>query len=833
MGVRYVKILYCNKYNFRFSGTEAYLFDLMALMREQGHQTALFSMADTRGEPTVYDEHFVPHIDFKSSDRIGKKIHLAAHAVYSVSARQKIGSLIEKFRPDIAHVRNIYHHLSPSIFWELKKRRIPVIYHLNDFKMLCPNYNMVSRSDACERCHGGRFWHVVSEGCYPHGRAAGAVLAAEAYFHRWLRTYERCVDRFLVPSEFVRDKLVHYGWEAQRIEVLPHFQRLGKGPVRTSDQNAPVFYFGRLSAEKGVDELIRAVAELPHVRLKIAGDGPERANLEGLVASLQLRNVAFEGHVTGPQLDRLIAESCFTVLPSRAYETLGKTILESYAQARAVVASDLGSRREFVAEGDTGLLSPVGNVAELRSRISYLYEQTELAQQMGLAGLEFVRRNHSPEEHYQKLVALYEEMVKPKCSRAIPIQAPDASVPGNRKVRVAFIGARGVIGKYSGIESYYEEVGSRLARAGHDVSIYCRTYFTPPRENYNGMRLVRLPTIRSKHLETAIHTLLSSVHVLFRNCDVVHYHALGPSLFSFLPRIAGKKTVVTVQGLDWQRKKWGQFASWILRLGEASAICLPHRTMVVSQTLHAYYKDRYGKRTAQIPNGAPLRDLRSANEICKLGLRPGGYVLFLGRFSPEKNCHLLIEAFGRLDTDVALVLAGGAPASSQYAQVLRRDAGRNVRFLDYVSGDIFEELLTNAMLLVLPSDMEGLSIALLEAMGAGVCVLASDIPENREVVDGAGFLFRPGDSDHLESMLRFLIADPAARRSAAQRGRERIREKYQWDEITKEVEQVYLEVMGRQEKVADAEVCVNRGPVHGRKAAESLTHRSDFRRKTG
>jgi len=239
---------------------------------------------------------------------------------------------------------------------------------------------------------------------------------------------------------------------------------------------------------------------------------------------------------------------------------------------------------------------------------------------MGRAGLELVRENHSPEGHYQKLVALYEKRAKPEDPKSIPVRAPKAFVPAKRKVRVAFIGARGVIGKYSGLESYYEEVGSRLARAGHEVTIYCRSYFTPPLESHNGMRLLRLPTIRSKRLETAVHTLLSSVHVLSQRCDIVHYHALGPSLFSFLPRIVGKKTVVTVQGLDWQRKKGGRFASWVLRLGEASAIRLPHQTMVVSQTLQRYYQNRYGKKTSHIPNGASLREIRNAKEIYKTGI---------------------------------------------------------------------------------------------------------------------------------------------------------------------------------------------------------------------
>jgi hypothetical protein len=162
-----MRILYCNKYNFPFSGTEVYLFDLMQMMETHGHQVALFSMADERGAPTPYDGYFVPHVDFKNSKHsFLERVRLAVHAVYSREARYRLGQMIDEFRPDVAHVRNIYHHLSPSIFWELKQRGIPVLYHLNDFKLLCPNYNLVARGRVCERCQGGRFWNVVAKDCY-------------------------------------------------------------------------------------------------------------------------------------------------------------------------------------------------------------------------------------------------------------------------------------------------------------------------------------------------------------------------------------------------------------------------------------------------------------------------------------------------------------------------------------------------------------------------------------------------------------------------------------------------------------------------------------------
>jgi glycosyltransferase involved in cell wall biosynthesis len=320
---------------------------------------------------------------------------------------------------------------------------------------------------------------------------------------------------------------------------------------------------------------------------------------------------------------------------------------------------------------------------------------------------------------------------------------------------------------------------------------------------HNGMRVRRLPTIRSKHLETVVHTLLSTAHAMTSDYDVVHYHCLGPALFSFLPRLAGKKTVVTVQGLDWQRGKWGRFAARVLRWGEAAAVCLPDATMVVSRTLQEYYREHYQRDTIYVPNGAKLAPQRLPRQLIEWDLLPNHYVLFLGRFSPEKNCHLLIEAFEHLHTDMKLVLAGGSSHSDGYAESLRRHESERIRFLPWVAGTNLEELLSNAALFVLPSEIEGLSLALLDAMAAGVPVLTSDIPENKEVVEGAGFTFRRGDGTDLERMLDLLVHDPDLRRQAAARGRERIQGQYLWPEIARAIETAYYNVLGwsRRERI--------------------------------
>jgi glycosyltransferase involved in cell wall biosynthesis len=406
------------------------------------------------GQSTPYDQHFVPHIDFKAEGGLWQKAQRVCHAIYSTEARHRLRAMIKDFRPDVAHVRNIYHHLSPSILWELKANHIPVVYHLNDFKLLCPSYNLVSRGEACEACKGGAFWHALGARCYP-GIGARATLTAEAYFHRVLGTYRKCVDLFLAPSQFVRDKFVEHGWDAAKFEVLPHFQEIHEIVPRTDD--GPVLYFGRLSAEKGVDDLLRAMQQVPQVRLVIAGEGPQRGQLQELAASLNLGNVEFVGQVGPAERDSLIARSRFTILPSHAYETLGKTILESYAEGRAVVASDMGSRRELVREGMTGLLYRTGDTDQLAGVIRLLGSRRNLATKMGRAGWEMVRERHTPEGHYRKLLGLYEGVVSrarqrtalvettepPPWSRpARPVSPRNAisGSPQSQKLRIAFIG---------------------------------------------------------------------------------------------------------------------------------------------------------------------------------------------------------------------------------------------------------------------------------------------------------------------------------------------------------------------------------------------------------
>ena len=791
-----MRILYCNKYNFQFSGTESYIFSAMEMMRHRGHETALFSMADPRGEPTPYDRYFVDHRDFQNSKGIATRARLAAHAIYSAEARRKLRALIREFRPDVAHVRNIYHHLSPSILWELKAQGIRVLYHVNDFKLLCPTYNMVARGEPCERCIRGGFANAIFEGCYHRGRAAAIILALEAYLHRWIRTYESCFDLVLAPSEFVSSKLVESGWEPRRIEVLPHFQEAPQDTMPHPGSSGIALYFGRLSEEKGIKDLLRAAAGVPNIQVLIAGEGPQRTPLEAEVNHNRLTNVWFVGQLTGPALQNLIAQSQFTVFPSLAYETFGKSILESYAQARAVIASDLGSRRELLKDGETGILYRAGDSSELTSAMRTLVQNPELSRRMGENGLRLVREQYSPTRHFENLTAIYESLKR----RATKTATPRANA---QPLRIAFIGGRGIIGKYSGVESFYEQAGRTLASRDYEVTAYCRTYFTSDQKEYAGIKIVRLPTIRTKHLDTFVHSLLSTIHACFSNYDIVHYQTLGPSLFAFLPRLFGKKSLVTVQGLDWQRKKWSWFARLVLQAGEWTSAHFPDRTIVVSHALEKYYLSRYRRRVSYVPNGTHLVPRRTGPCLTRFGLQPESYVLFLGRFSPEKNLHLLIRVFEDINTPMKLVLAGGSSHSDEYVTHLRSHENGKIRFLDWLSGDSLEEILTNAALFVLPSDLEGLSLALLDAMAAGVCVLASDIPENREVIGDAGFTFTTRNALDLRRMLTILLGDKDLRHKTGTRAQERVKEQFLWSRVAEDLERVYAEFVGKRPRTVE------------------------------
>jgi glycosyltransferase involved in cell wall biosynthesis len=276
------------------------------------------------------------------------------------------------------------------------------------------------------------------------------------------------------------------------------------------------------------------------------------------------------------------------------------------------------------------------------------------------------------------------------------------------------------------------------------------------------MKLMFMPTINTKHLETIIHTFLSTCHALLQGNDVFHYHALGPTTLAWLPRLFGCKVVTTVQGLDWERAKWGPVARAYLKFGEWTTVKFPHATIVVSRTLAQHYAVKYQKSTIHIPNGFEPPIQRCPSLIKDLDLDQDNYILFVGRLSPEKGCHTLIHAFRQVETDKHLVLAGRANYDDDYYQQLRAEANGSakIHFVGFVQGAMLQELYSNAYLVVHPSECEGLSVSLLEALSYNHCVLVSNIPENVEVLPARGYTFQVGNQRDLAQQLQKLFDNP-------------------------------------------------------------------------
>lgn len=365
-------------------------------------------------------------------------------------------------------------------------------------------------------------------------------------------------------------------------------------------------------------------------------------------------------------------------------------------------------------------------------------------------------------------------------------------------MKVAIIGLKGIPSRLGGVEVHVEEIASRLVSYGNCVTVYCRaSYCSEKHKNYKGIDIRYIPSIATKHLDAITYTFLATINAIRNDYDVIQYHALGPSLLSFIPRLFGKKVVTTSHGLDWKRDKWGGFATRVLKIGELASIKFAHRTIAVSKSLTEYYVNKYNKEVTYIPNGIEKKSRRKANEIKeKFGLEKDEYILFLARLVPEKGLHYLIEAYNNIDTDKKLVIAGGSSHSDDYVSKVKEMAkdNSNIIFTDFVSGNLVDELFTNAYMYVLPSEIEGLPISLLEAMSYGQCCLVSNINENMEVIDSNAESFNNKDVESLKSKLEYLLKNRGVVNFYKESSEEFIRKKYCWDNVAKDTEVVFREV---------------------------------------
>lgn len=368
------------------------------------------------------------------------------------------------------------------------------------------------------------------------------------------------------------------------------------------------------------------------------------------------------------------------------------------------------------------------------------------------------------------------------------------------KLSVSMFGQKR-LSREGGIEIVVKELCTRMARNGYDITCYNRSGHQvngaedDRKTEYRGICQKYVPTIELKGLAAVSSSFFAALYSAWGKYDVVHIHAEGPAFFSWLPKMFGKRVVVTVHGIDWQREKWKSgFGSKFIRQGERNAVKYADEIIVLSKGVQDYFKQTYGKKTRFIPNGVNRPNLQEASLIReRFGLTKDSYILFLGRLVPEKGIRYLVNAFKEVKTDKKLVIAGGSSDSDDFIKELKElaDGDDRIIFTGFVQGQMLDELYSNAYIYTLPSDLEGMPLSLLEAMSYGNCCLVSDIPECTEVVEDKALIFKKSDVADLKSKLQDACDHPEKVKTLKQQAADFICEKYNWDEVVKETVGLY------------------------------------------
>lgn len=388
-----MKILQINKFFWPRDGATNYFLAIRELLKQHGHEVVDFSMTHPNNLPSLYSDYFVSEVDFNQSQSFLKKIKMAFRILYSFEAKRKLEALIKKEKPDVAHLHNIYHQLSPSVISVLKKYRIPIVMTLHDYKLICPNYLLFVDGKVCERCKKHKYYQATIHKCVKKSFWRSLVVVLEAYFQPYKK-----VDCFIAPSRFMKNKCVEFGVPENKIKYFWHFFNFNSGENKIGGY---LIYFGRLSEEKGISVLLKAIADT-NIKLKIVGAGPVKSS----------KNVEWLGYKTGEELKNLIDGSLAVIVPSIWYENASASVFEAMALAKPVIASDIGGLGEIVQDKITGLLFKAGDSHDLAEKIKLLADNSELAGKLGQNASQWAKNMADPERHYQELMVVYSDLTK-------------------------------------------------------------------------------------------------------------------------------------------------------------------------------------------------------------------------------------------------------------------------------------------------------------------------------------------------------------------------------------------------------------------------------------
>jgi glycosyltransferase involved in cell wall biosynthesis len=405
-----MKILLINKFFYNRGGCEKVFFDTSSILERYGHKVMVFSMSAPENFNSEYSKYFVSNVEFEGSKSLKDKVRSSLRLIYSIEARKRLGELIKFERPDIVHLHNIYHHLSPSIIPELKKFKLPVVMTLHDYKLVCPIYTMLHLGKPCEQCKNKSFYRCFLGKCCKNSYMKSFLAASESYLYGAINNVYSWIDSFISPSIFLKDKFADMGFK-RPINVLNNFIDTDKYEPEYKSHDNSVIYYGRLSAEKGLMTLIDAVRGLK-INLKIFGTGPLQPQIEKRLSDEKINNIKLFGFKEHEELIPEIKKSLFTIIPSEWYENNPLSVIESFALGKPVLGSRIGGIPELVKDHYSGLTFEPGNMEDLKDKLSYLSCNKSKAETMGANAREFAIKNLNPEKYYYSLQKIYKKALE-------------------------------------------------------------------------------------------------------------------------------------------------------------------------------------------------------------------------------------------------------------------------------------------------------------------------------------------------------------------------------------------------------------------------------------
>lgn len=403
-----MKILLANKYFFLKGGAENSFFEMAGLLEKKGHKVIFFSMKHPRNLPGAFEDDFVSNVDYDKPGARGS-LKAAGRLLYSFEARRKIEALIRREKPDLAHLNNIYHQISPSILHSLKKMGVPAVMTLRDYKVVCASYSMVADNKICEACKGGAYYQCFLKKCVKESAAKSLLSTVEMYLHHNILNLYGMVHTYISPSRFLVDKVHDMGFPG-RVEHIPNFTSLTQQEASYGSTEKRALYFGRLSKEKGLLTLVDAASrvKIPGFSLDILGEGPIKEELDAKIRTMGLTNIRLLGYKKPAELAQDIRVASILVLPSEWYENNPRMIIEGFALGKPAVGARIGGIPELVRDGETGYTYTSGDAADFAEKMTSLLSDPDGIVRMGKNARRLIETELSAERHYEKLIKVYE-----------------------------------------------------------------------------------------------------------------------------------------------------------------------------------------------------------------------------------------------------------------------------------------------------------------------------------------------------------------------------------------------------------------------------------------